>query len=256
MTPTEKAEDALNLRIGRLQANLRAATSETAQRFLVQAIVGCIGIGEALTDYVRAIGQFARARHVELKREQARLTAQHAELLKSGGELLERLKAAPGDRAIRKEIEAAQRAMAAVQKTLRRGANALQRDVAPSTAMIDKLAVSIRRLCEAEHPDALQRAVKTIVAHVHELYLAHPTLEAKDLVDAAAWEKSARTTIAEAADFYEACAHAAFQVILALDAMSLAVSETPPRSAAEVIQRANESVATRLKTIMARFTPG
>lgn len=254
MTPIEKAETALNSRIGRLQANLREAKTETAQRFLFQSIVVCIGIGEALTDYVKAIGQFARGRHGELKQEQATLTAQHADLLKSGNELLERLKANPSDRALRKEIEGLQRNMAAIQKTLRRGANALQRETAPSMAMIDKLAVSIRRLCEADQLDALKRVIKMVVEHVHELYLAQRTLESKQIIDTPSWEKTAVAEIDQATDFHQAYAHAGYQAILALETMTLAVADTPPRTAEEAIHRASESVAARLKTITARFT--
>jgi hypothetical protein len=254
MTPIEKAEDALNKRIGQLQAHLREAKTETAQRFLFQSIVVCIGIGEALTDYVKMIGQFARGRHAELKQTHATLTTRHDDLLKSGQELLERLKDNPTDRSIRKEIEAVQRDMAAIQKTLRRGANALQRETAPSMAMIDKLAGSIRRFGEADELDALKRVITMIVENVRELYLAHPTLESKDIIDAASWEKSAVSAIDQATDFHEAYAHTGYQTTLALDAMTLAVSENPPRTAEEAINRANESVAARLKTITARFT--
>src|ERR1041385_4430293 len=122
MTPTEKAENALNVRIAQIQTALRETQSETAQRLLFQSLVVCIGIGESLTDYVKAIGQYAQARHGELKQDHTTLTAKHAELLKAGNELLERLKADPSDRAIRKEIEATQNGMAAIQKSLRRGA--------------------------------------------------------------------------------------------------------------------------------------
>lgn len=254
MTPIEKAENALNSRIGRLQANLREAKSEAAQRWLFQSIVICIGIGEALTDYVKMIGQYAQGRHGELKQAQATLTAQHDDLLKSGKELLERLKADPTDRALRKEIELVQRNMAAIQKTLRRGANSLQRDTAPSMAMIDPLAMSVRRLCEADEPDALKRVIEMVVGHVGELYRAQPTLEQKDIIDTASWEKSAVSAIDQAADFREAFAQAGYQAILALDLMKMAVSDTPPRSAEEAINRASESVAERLKHITARFT--
>lgn len=254
MTPIEKAESALNSRIERIQTKLREAESEAAQRFLFQSLVVCIGIGEALTDYVKMIGQYARGRHGELKQTYDNLTVQHADLLTSGKELLERLKANPTDRALRKEIEVAQRAMAAIQKTLRRGANALQRDVAPSTAMIDKLAVSIRRLGEADQLDALKRVITTVIGNVRELYRGQPTLESKDIIDTPAWEKTAVSEIDQASDFYEAYAHAGYQTMLALDAMTLAVSETPPRTGEEAINRANESVVARVKTITARFT--
>src|SRR5581483_3717831 len=191
MTPVEKAESALNRRIEQLQANLREARTETARRLPIQSLVACIGIGEALAHYVRSIGQFAQGRHAGLKRTHDALAAQHADLLKSGNALLERLKADPGDRATRKEIERAQQDMAAIQKTLRRGANALQREVAPSIAMIDKIAASVRRFAEADQIEALKRAVKLVVAQVHELYRAQPALPAKDIIAAAAWESSA-----------------------------------------------------------------
>jgi hypothetical protein len=254
MTPIEKAENALNRRIEQLQTSLREAGSETARRFLVQSLVVCVGIGEALTGYVRMISQYAQGRHGELKQTHDVLTAQHAEVLKSGQELLERLKANPTDREIRREIERAQKHMATIQKNLRRGANALQREVAPSMAMIDKLALSVRRLSEADRSDALKRGIKEIVGHVRELYLAQPTLPAKNIIDAAAWEKSAVSGIDQATDFHEAYARAGYQAMLALDLVTMAVSPTPPRTAEEATQRANESVAARLTTITARFT--
>lgn len=254
MTPIEKAENALNGRISQLQANLREAKSETAQQFLFQALVVCIGIGEALTGYVRMIGQYAQGRHGELKQTHDTLTAQHADLLKSGQEMLERLKATPTDRALRKEIEVAQKSMAAIQKNLKRGANALQRDVAPSIAMIDKLALGVRRLGEADQIDALKRAIRMIVGDVHELYRTQPTLPVKDIIDAAAWEKTAVSEIEQATDSHEAYARAGYQAMLALDVMTMAVSPTPPRTAEEAISRANESVAARVRAIAARFT--
>ena len=254
MTSIEKAENALNRRIERLQANLREADSETARRLLFQSLVVCVGIGEALTDYVKMIGQFAQGRHGELKQAQATLSARHADLLKSGRDLLERLKANPGDQLLRKEIELAQQDMAAIQKTLRRGANALQREVAPSMAMIDKLADSLRRLAEADQIDAMKRVIKLVVGHVRELYRAQPTLPAKDIIDAAAWEKSAVSAIDQATDFHEAHARVGCEVLLAIDLMTMAVSHTPPRTAEEATHRANESVATRIKDITARFT--
>jgi hypothetical protein len=256
MTPIEKAENALNARIERLQANLRAAESETARQFLFQSLIVTIGIGEALTDYVKMIGHYAQGRHGELKQTHATLTAEHADVLKAGAEMLERLKADPTDKVILKEIDAAQKKMAAIQKTLRRGANALQREVAPSMAMIDQLALGIRRLAEAGQIDVLKRGVTTIVGHARELYLAHPALPAKDIIDAEAWAKSASDEIDQATDAYEAYARAGYQVMLALDVMTMAVSPTPPRTAEEATQRANASVAARLKAIATRFTQG
>jgi hypothetical protein len=253
MTPIEKAETALNGRLDRLQVNLREVTSETARRFLAQSLVVCIGLGEALSNYVRMIGQYAQGRYSEIKQTNDALTAQHADLLKSGNELLERLKATPNDRILRKKIEVAQQDMAAIQKTLRRGANSLQRDLAPSMAMVDKIAASVRRFAEADQKDGLKRAIGQIVEHVRELYLAQPELPSKDIIDAAAWEKSAGSEIDQATDFYEAYALAGYQAMRALDAMTMAVSPTPPLSAEEITRRANESVAARIKAITARF---
>lgn len=254
MTPIEKAERALNLRIAQIQAGLREARSEAARQALFQSLVVCAGIGEALRDYIKAIGQFAQERHGELKQTHDTLTAQHADLLKAGNELLTRFKANPADRAIRKELELAQRAMENIQKTLRRGANALQREVAPSMGMIDHMALSIRRLGEADAIDALKRVTKEVVDHARELYRTQPTLPARDLIEAAAWEKSAGAEIDRAADFYAAYACAGFQVIRALDLIILAVSSAPPQTTEETTRRAHESAVTRLKEITARFT--
>jgi hypothetical protein len=254
MTPIEKAENALNSRIERIQKNLLAADSDTARHFLVKSLLVSIGLGEALTDYVRMIGEYARGRHGGLKQAHDSLTAQHADLLKSGQELLARLKANPADRTLLKEIEAVQRNMEAIQKNLRRGANALQREVAPSMAMIDKLAESVRRLAEADQIDTLKRVIKGLLEHVRELYLSQPTLESKEIIDPAAWEKSAVSEIDQATDSHEAYAQAGYQALLALDVMTMAVSATPPRHAEEATSRANESVAARLKAIAARFS--
>jgi hypothetical protein len=253
MTPIEKAETALNRRLERLQINLRAATSENSRRFLAQSLVVCIGLGEAMTDYVKMIGQYAQGRYGEIKQSHAALTAQHADLLKSGAELLAQLKVRPDDRAIRQEIERTQHAMESIQKTLRRGANSLQRDLAPSMGMADKIAGSIRHFAEADGPEPLKHAIGKIVGHVRELYLSHPALPAKDIIDAAAWEKSAAAEIEQASDFYEAYALAGYQALRALDVMTMAVSSTPPETAEHAAHRANESVATRLKEITVRF---
>ncbi len=254
MTPIEKAENALNLRIERIQAGLRESRSESARQALFQSLVVCAGIGEALRDYIRTIGHFAQERHGELKQTHDTLTAQHADWLKAGNALLERLNAAPTDRAIRKEIELAQKQMEAIQKTLRRGANALQREVAPSMGMIDHMALSIRRLGDADDMNALKRVTKEVIAHACDLYRTQPTLTAKELIDAAAWEKSALAEIDHVTDFYAAYACAGFQVMRALDLMTLAVSPAPPQTTVEATHRANESVAARLKDITARFT--
>src|ERR1051325_8260382 len=131
MTPHEKAIAAINTRLERLQASLREAKEESAQRFLIQAVVVTLALADAFNTYIKAVGEYAQRRHGELKQTRETLTAQHAELLKTGQELLEKLKAAPTDKTLQKEIERVQTAMESLQKNLRRGANALQRDVAP-----------------------------------------------------------------------------------------------------------------------------
>lgn len=256
MTPLEKAEAALNSRLERLQANLRETTSADARRFLFQSLVVCVGLGEALTDYLKTIGEYAQGRHGALKLGNEELISQHADLLKSGNELLERLQATPNDRVVRKEIELTQQAMAAIQKNLRRSANSLQRDLAPSMAVVDEIAVSVRRLAEADQKDGLKRAVGMIVGNARELYRTQPSLPAKDLIDAAAWENSAESAIEQAGDFHEAYARTGYQALLALNAMSMAVSQRPPETAEEMMRRATESVAAQLKAIAARFTSG
>ena len=253
MTPIEKAENALNSRIERIQTTLAATSSDATRQFLTQALVVSIGIGEALAGYVKMIGQYAQSRHRELKPAHDALAAQHADLLRSGTELLERLKANPTDRTIRKEIEAAQKNMARIQKTLRRGANALQRDLTPSMAMIDVLATTVRRLADADQIDELKRAVKLMLGHARDLYLAHSPRPAKNIVDAAAWETLALAEIDRATDSNEAYTRAGFQALLALDMMTMAVSPTPPNTAEEATRRAAESVGDRLKAITARF---
>jgi hypothetical protein len=253
MSPHEKAVSALNQRLERLQLSLREATLQSAQQFLVQAIVVTISVAEALNDYIREVGTFARRRHAELKQANEALAAQHAEMLQSGSTLLGQLKANPTDRAIRKQIEAAQRNMAAVQKSLRRGANALQRDVAPSVAMIDELAENVRRLGEADQVDALKRVLKTFVAATRELYANHPDLPKKAVIDSGAWETAARCEIEQATGFHDAYARACFQALVAIQLMTLAVSENPARSAEEATTRANEAAALRIKTVAARF---
>jgi hypothetical protein len=256
MTPIEKADEALNNRLERLQANLHETTSETARRFLFQSLVVCVGLSEAMTDYVKMIGQYAQSRYSELKQTHDALTAEHADLLKSGNELLERLKLNPSDRSIRQQIAVAQRNMEATQKTLRRGADSLQRDLAPSMAMVEKLAVSVRRFGEASEKQVLKRVIETVVEHVHELYVAQPGLPSKNLIDAASWGKSAVAEIEQAAEFHEAYATAGYQVVRAIEVMTMAMSETPPVTVDEITERANEAVATRLKAIAARFASG
>lgn len=254
MTLYEKAANALNQRLERLQAEMRDAKAESTQRFLFQSLVVTLGISEALNEYIKTVGEQAKRRHGEVKQENGRLAAQHAELLDSAKGLLEKLKTDPTDRAIRKEIEGAQQAMTGIQKALKRGANALQRDVAPSLAMIDKLADLVRRFGEAEATDGLKRVLKTAVEHVRELYTAHPDLPARNIIEAGSWEKTAVAEMDLSTGFADAYALAGYQTILALDLMTMAVSANPPRTAEEATQRANESITARLKSITARFT--
>lgn len=256
MNPTEKAEVALNTRLDRLQANLRDTSSDAARRFLFQSVVVCVGLGEALTDYIKTIGVYAQARYSQLKQTQTTLTVEHAALLASGNELLERWKANPSDRSLRQEIERAQRDMAAIQKTLRRGADSLQRDLAPSMSMVDELALSVRRFGEAGEREELKHVLGTIVEHVGELYRTQPTLLSKNLIDTASWEKSAVSEIEATTDFYEAYASTGYQVVRAIEVMTLAVSPTPPVTADEISERANAAVATRLKAIAERLASG
>ncbi|HVS51650.1 MAG TPA: hypothetical protein VHD62_04785 [Opitutaceae bacterium] len=255
MTPAEKAVAAINARIERLQGTLRESKSEAAQRFLSESILVTIEIGEALTDYIKAVGAHAQRRHGALKDTHAALTAQHAEALQSGQALLERLKADPSDRALRKEIEATHQSMAAIQKNLRRGTNVLQRELAPSLASIDRIATSVRRFSEAESSDALLRALKTMTDLVREFYVAQRTLPLAETIDAAAWEKSARADIDQATELYDAYARAGYQAMLALETMTLAVAEAAPRTRDETNLRAKEAVAVRVKRVAARFAP-
>lgn len=254
MTPHEKAVHALNARLERLQTNLREAQVEAAQRFLLQSVVVAVGLGEALNDFGRGVGQFAQRRHAALKDANERLSAQHAELLKTGQALLEQWKANPKDKALRKEIDRVQQAMETVQKTLRRAANTLQRELAPGLAQIDELAVSVRRFAEAEQGDALKRVLKTLVGQVRTFYADQPGLPAKELVEAASWETTALAEIDQAADFYDAVARAGYQALLALELMTLAVAEQPPATREEAAQRASTAVAARVKAITARLT--
>jgi hypothetical protein len=253
MTSAEKAVNAVNRRIETLQSSLRDAQSDTTRQRLFECVLVTVGLGEALTSYIKSVGAFAQRRHGELKETNASLTGRHADALKSGQDLLERLKKSPTDRTIRKEIELAQQNMAAIQKTLRRSTNALQRDVAPSLAMIDKLAASVRRFSEAEDRETLPRALKTFIEHARELYAAQQILPSNDPVDAQAWEKSALADIDQATDAHDAYARAGYQAIRAVEMMTMAVSETPPRTANEANNRANEAVAARIKEMANRF---
>lgn len=254
MTPHEKAVSAINTRLEQLQAHLREAKEEAAKQFLVQSLVVTLGAAEGLNDYIKAVGQHAQRRHADVKRTNESLGAQHTELLNAGRELLEKLKATPTDAALRKEIERAQQAMTSVQKAVRRGANALQRELAPSLATIDAMADSIRRLSGATDIEGLKRVLKTTIGHVRDLYADQPALPAKGIVQAEAWEKVAGSEIEQAAGFYDAYARAGYQTTLALEMIALAVSENPPASAEEAARRANEAAAARLKQITARFT--
>lgn len=253
MTPLEKAESALNRRIEQLQGRLPEIASEETRRHLVQAIVVCVGLGEAITDYVKTIEQSAKHRYGELKAEQTVLTARHAESLKTGQELLERLKTAPTDRALRREIDQVQRAMAAIQKTLRKKADALQREVAPAMGLIDGIASSVSRFCGAEEREELRRAIKTMIGGVQDLYRGHPALPTEGIIDAVSWKESAFSALEAATDFYDCQARAGFQAILALEVMTLAVSATPPQTAEDATRRANEAVARRIRTITERL---
>jgi hypothetical protein len=120
--------------------------------------------------------------------------------------------------------------------------------------MIDELALTVRRFGEADQIDTVKRTTKMFLGHVHELYRTQPTLPAKDIIDAAAWEISALTEIDQATAFHEAYARAGFQAILAIEVMSMAVSPTPPGSAEEATARANRSASARLKQIATRLT--
>jgi hypothetical protein len=122
--------------------------------------------------------------------------------------------------------------------------------------MIDKLADSVRRICEADQIEKLKRILKDLVGHGTELASAmkHTTPAAKDVIDPAAWQKSIAPAIDEAADFYDAYARAGHQAMLALQMMTMIVSEDPPQNAEEAVRRANESVAARVHAITARLT--
>ena len=254
MTPHEKAVTALNGRLERLQASLRESKDETAQQLLLQSIVVTLGLSEALNDYIKAVGAYAQRRHGELKQVNDTLGAQHAELLKIGQEQLARLKENPTDRALQKQIARTQQQMEAIQKNVRRGANSLRRDVAPGLAMIDDLAVSIRRFCEADDSVALKRVLKSIIEQVHDLYRAQPDLPSRAIIDAGAWEKSALSTVEQARGFDDAYTRGGHYALIGLDLMTFAVSENPPRNAEESLQRANESVTARIKAITGRLT--
>lgn len=253
MTPHEKAVNAINARLERLQANLRESNVEAVQQFLFQSIVATVGVAEALNDYIKAVGAYAERRHREVRQTNERLTVQHAELLQSAKDMLEKLKANPTDRAVHKEIERAQQEMEAIQKAVRRGANVLQRETAPCLALIDEMAMSVRKLGEVDQRDALKRLLKAIVGQVREFYHSLPGLPAKDVIDAPTWEAATAAEMDQAVDFYDAYARAGFQATLALESIALAISENPPRTAAEAMQRGNEATVARLKQVAARI---
>ncbi|MGH7995013.1 MAG: hypothetical protein ACRD27_03110 [Terracidiphilus sp.] len=253
MTPHEKAVNAINARLERLQANLRETRGEDAQRVLLRSLVVTIGVAEALNDYIRTVGRYAQRRHGQLKQANEALGARHAELLDSGKALLEKLKANPADRTLRKEIELAQQSMTAVQKSVRRGANTLQRELAPCLAMIDQMATSVRCFAEADRKDELKRLLKAVAGQVRELYGAHPSLPADNLIDAEAWESSGAAEIEGGADFYVGYAHAGYQTTLALEFATMALSEVPPRTAEEAAGRAADALAVRLREVAARL---
>jgi hypothetical protein len=253
MTPIEKAESALNERINQLKANLRETVAEKPRQFLYQSIVVSLGLNEALTVYLSMIGQFARVRYSSIKDSNAALIEQHADLMKSGRGLLEELKANPQDHLLLKRIESAQQQMAAIQKELRRGANALQRELTPSMGAVEKIALSVKRFAEADQRDLLKRSVGEIVENVRELYLTQPDLPGRLIIDESDWEKSVASEIAESTDFYEAYARAGFRALVALGILSMAVSRNPPATADEALSRATEIVAAQLKTITDRL---
>jgi hypothetical protein len=254
MSPYEKAVAALNARLERLQATLSAATIETARQAAFQCIVVTLGLGEALNEYLTTVRDYAQRRHDELKETNDSLATRHAELLESGKQMLEQLKANPTDREIRRQIDVAQQNMAAIQKMVRRGTNALQRDVAPSVATIDPIADTVRRFVEATDRDDLGRVLRTLIGQVSELYATHPTITARDLIDTNAWEKTIESELDQASGPDDSYARAGYQALLAIGLMIFAVSENPPKAAAEAFSRGTEGVATRLKGITARFT--
>jgi putative component of toxin-antitoxin plasmid stabilization module len=253
MTPHEKAVHAINARLERLQANLREAGTETARQFLFQSIIVTIGLSEALNDYVRTMGAYAQRRHGQLKQENDALAAQHDEWMKIGAEWLEKFKASPADKSIRKEIERAQKNMAHVQKSMRRAADTLRRELGPGLAVIDEAAVSIRRLCEATDAPGLKRVVRELIEHVRSLYAATAN---QKLIAAPAWEEAAFSAIDQAVEFHDAYARSGHQAALALELMAEIWSESPPQNPAELIQRADAATAKRLREIAQRFAKG
>ena len=254
MTPIEKAERALNHKIEQIQARMAAAGAEKTRPDLVQGLLIWASLGQAITDYVAAINTSAKQRHAELKEKQVALVFEHDNLLRAGQAQLERFKANPEDASIRAELKQTQRNMEAIQKTLRRGAASLQNEVNPSIRILDTLADHVRRLCESEDKIEIKRWTKAIVQQPEALYRAHPALPTKGIIDTASWEMSAAAAVDEANDFQEAQDRAAFQSMLVLEIMIMAISANPPQSTEEATERANASVALRTKNLMARLT--
>lgn len=251
MNRHEKALEAVNRRLGRLRAELASVQGEAGRQFLVQAIMVTLGVGEELNGYVQRVAEHAQRRQATLKQANEALAAQHAESMISGQGLLERLKADPADRDVRKQIDAVRRRMEEIQKTLRHEAHELQRELAPLVAMIDRLADSVRRLCEAETPEALQRMVRMALEQLHELY---GTLPGRNVIDPAAWEKAAQEEMEPAADVHDAYARAGYQLWRAAILMGKAASERPPRTGEEAAAQANEAVAARMTEIAGRLS--
>ena len=120
--------------------------------------------------------------------------------------------------------------------------------------IMDKLALSIRRFAEADGLDALNRTGKTIFEHVRELYAEQPRLESRTIIDETSLEQSALTEISQGTDFYDSFARTGYHVMLAIDLMTLAISETPPRTMEEARSRAQETSNARVNTIAARLS--
>jgi hypothetical protein len=254
MTPIDKAERALNLKIEQIQMRIQAAGSERPRSDLVQALLIWASLGAAITEFVGTIGQSAKRRHAELKEKQVALIAQHEGLLKSGQEQLERFKANPADPTVRNEIKQTQRSLEAIQKTLRRGAASLQNEVNPSIRILDTAADHVRRLCESEDKTEIKRWTRAIVKQPEALYRTHPALPTSGIINTATWEESATAAIEQAADFLEAQARGGFQAMLVLEILIMAISQNPPQSSEEAAARANAAVSLRMKDMMERLT--
>lgn len=253
MALMEQAEKALNARIQDFQTKLQAADAGPLRDSLVQAIVVYAGIGEAISAYVQSINQYATARFGELKTAQGTLTTEHAELLKSGHALLEELKLRPTDRALRKEIERTQRKMETLQKTLRRGADALQREISPGVRSLDELAAALRQLAEAEDTAKLRRAVHSMLAVARDRYHSGDHPPGNGVSPVAAWERGAVEAVENATNFYAAHARAGTHAILVTELLSAAMRVTPPETLDAGLQEAHAAVARRLAAVAERF---